>query len=303
MNSENGSFHEQHPWMEHAPKNPDDYLDPEYYDRILKDYCFSGKSDLELLDQYLDQLPSRSNVLELGCGSGRATDQIVRRSGQVTALDLVDLSSGMTEYCRSKYKEQPQVQVHQSDSIDYLRNYTGEYTSVVSLWNLSHSVHQHMFRLGREAGSEYVANSLYKFVTTNLERSGTMYLIHYDIQSPEQRLINPWRLKLWTEADPDYDAQNQSPSKELLDTVFTRLQDDKVITYTCTHLTGDPIEYPSKEVALETFLNFHMEGYFNQKPELPDVAESLMEGFEPYTDVHGAVRIPPGAFEYTITRT
>jgi hypothetical protein len=171
------------------------------------------------------------------------------------------------------------------------------------MWNLSHSVHQHMFRLEREEGSRYVDSVLHKFIAESLQPGGSMYLIHYDIQSPEQRLINPWRLKLWEEADPNFDASGQSPSKELLDSTFAKLKSVGLIDYALTHLIGDPIEYASPDEALETFLNFHMEGHFNKLPEFPQVVSSLLDGFKAYTDVDNVIRIAPGAFMYEVTRS
>lgn len=242
-----------------------------------------------------------ARVLELGCGSGRATERIVEKLGSASVIDLVDLSSDMVSFCREKFQDKPRVKVHQSDSIEFLAD-GSTYDSVVSLWNLSHSVHQHMLRLGRKEGSQHVRGILDDFLVNRLASAGTMHLIHYDIQSPEQQLINPWRLKLWETADPTYDASAQSPSKELLDDTLAALKDNDYIDYECDHLEGDPIEYENTDVALETFLNFHMEGHFNDRPELPQVIESLRDGFAQHTDSNGVVSIAPGAFAYNITR-
>jgi len=293
----------QYPWIASVPENPEDYLEPGYYDKLLKDYSFGGRTDLELLGSHLESAPTVTRMLELGCGSGRATQEIMTQLGRIESLDLVDLSEEMVGHCRSKYADQDEVSVIKSDSVDFLGNSTQTYSSVVSMWNLSHSVHQHMISKGREAGSTHVASALDKFIVHNLEVGGSMYLFHYDIQSAEQRLINPWRLNLWEEADPNYDASDQSPSKDLLDDLLTGLQDRGFVSFEVDHLVGDPIEYPSKNIALETFLNFHMEGYYNTRAELPDVIDSLLRGFDEYTDKEGVVRIPPGAFVYKIGRT
>lgn len=303
MSYENTAGTHQFAWAENAPHKPEDYLPPNYYDELLKEYSFSGRSDLELLDDYLETIPTNASMLELGCGSGRATDQLLEKVDQLKSLDLVDLSEGMVNHCRAKYKDLAKVNVHQSDSVDFLSNTEQTFSSVVSLWNLSHSVHQHMFRLNRQEGSRHAENALGKFIVNRLETGGSMYLIHYDIQSPEQRLINPWRLSLWSEADPNYDASDQSPSKELLDNLFSDLHGAGYIDATVDHLEGDPIEYANKDTALETFLNFHMEGHFNRRPEFKQVVESLLKGFESYTDSDGTVRIAPGAFIYQMTRT
>lgn len=297
------SIDHQYPWINKTPLNPEDYLEPGYYDKLLKDYSFGGKTDLELLNEHLQKVPSVAKSLELGCGSGRATDEIMTSGASIESLDLVDLSDDMVGHCSAKYRDIKQINVHKSDSIDFLGSTPRSYSSVVSMWNLSHSVHQHMISKGREAGSVHVADALSRFIINNLEAGGSMYLFHYDIQSPEQRLINPWRLNLWQTADPNYDASDQSPSKVLLDNLLTELREQDFVDFTVDHLKGDAIEYSSTDVALETFLNFHMEGYFNTHPELADVIQSLRRGFEEYADENGVVRIPPGAFIYKINRT
>lgn len=294
------TLNEQHQWLQSVPENAEDYLDPAYYDGILKGYYFGGREDLDILDEYLEGVPQGSRVLELGCGSGRATERIVEKLGQAS-IDLVDLSGEMVGFCETKFGDNPAVNVYQSDSIDFLAR-ESTYDSVVTLWNLSHSIHQHMFRLGREGGSEYVGGILDDFLINRLAIEGTMHMVHYDIQSPEQRLVNPWRLKLWEAADPTYDASGQSPSKLLIDETLSGLKNRGYVDYSAAHLKGDPIVYESAEVALETFLNFHMEGHFNNSPELPEVIKSLQDGFAEYTNEDGTVSIAPGAFVYDIKR-
>ena len=52
------------------------YLDPLYYEEILPPYKFDGKSDEQILEEWLQQQVKKQGhkfrlALELGCGSGR----------------------------------------------------------------------------------------------------------------------------------------------------------------------------------------------------------------------------------------
>ncbi len=298
----NTEITERYPWLQKAPDQPEDYLAPDYYNAILKDYTFAGKTDLEILDDHLVETLDVSRVLELGCGSGRSTEQILAHAKQLASLDIVDLSGFMVEFCRDRFIDHKIVTAHQSDSVDFLHVTTKNFDNVVSLWNLSHSVHQHMFKEGRQAAAQNIEHIIGRFIMNRLQQGGNMFIIQYDIQSPEQRLINPWRLRLWDEADPSYDATGQSPSKDVLDTTFSKLKEAGIIDFEVDHLEGDPIVYESVDEALEVFVNFHMEGYFNNSDEISAVISSLLRGFEPYTDSSGRVAIPPGAFKYLITK-
>jgi len=66
-------LHKKYPWLK-ITTTIEDYIAPKYYDQLLKDYIFSGKTDLRLFEEYLEIIPHKDflNVLELGCGSGRA---------------------------------------------------------------------------------------------------------------------------------------------------------------------------------------------------------------------------------------
>ncbi|MEV4312992.1 class I SAM-dependent methyltransferase [Actinocrispum sp. NPDC049592] len=298
------ALHEAYPWLLRAPNRHSDYLRPEYYDQLLPEYSFGGYSDLDLLASFLRGLQARDGmrVLELGCGSGRATDVLFREMSDPAAVDLVDLSPQMVDFCRGRFQQQsPNLNVYQSDSLNYLRGATSEYDVIVSLWNLSHSVHQHMLRDGRAAAESRVRGAIEKLITHRMAPGASAFLIHYDIQSPEQKLINPWRKLLWQDADPDYEVSGQTPSKIILDEVLTRAQDEGYIAFNCTHHEGDPIEYDSVDHALEVFMNFHMEGIFNSHDRLVDVLANLQAGLDEHTQ-DGMVAVAPGCFTYSIVR-
>jgi SAM-dependent methyltransferase len=297
-------LHNEYPWLLRVPRRHADYLQPAYYEELLHEYSFGSQTDLELLTSFLARLenPDDRRVLELGCGSGRATEVLLRVLGAATTVDLVDLSPQMIAHCRQKFTGNPGVAVYESDSLDFVSNVLASYDVVVSLWNLSHSVHQHMLREGRVRATSRVHEAIQQLVTHRLRRGGSVFLIHYDIQSPEQRLINPWRKFIWEAAGLDYDVSGQAPSKQLLDEVLTSAQQAGVIEFECVHHAGDPIVYDSPARALEVFMNFHMEGVFNNHPRVGEVIESFRAGIGSYTE-DGTVKIAPGCFTYSIVGT
>jgi len=75
-------------WLEILPAGSE-YLDPSYYDRILPRYSFDGRRDLELLADFTKRCSTDSSILELGPGSGRATEVLWRQSQLALILVLI----------------------------------------------------------------------------------------------------------------------------------------------------------------------------------------------------------------------
>ena len=95
---------EKYPWLATVAP-PDKYLRPDYYDRILKEYIFEGKLDIEFLKERARQIPSGADVIEFGPGSGRATGVIVDSTMDTKSLTLVDLSDWMLAKCQERFAD------------------------------------------------------------------------------------------------------------------------------------------------------------------------------------------------------
>jgi hypothetical protein len=163
-----------------------------------------------------------------------------------------------------------------------------------------------MTQQGLEKGRQYIQGVLEKMVQSNMKSGSRFYLIHFDSLSDEQKIL----LQQWRKVFPIYSrTEQQSPSKLLLDEVFGYLAKKGSILYEQKHYIGDTIEYADLNEALEVFMNFHLESYFNTSDLLPGVVQELSDYFRSFMDpgrrfgeVNGKIRIKPGCFVYEITK-
>lgn len=295
------TFKSKYNWLSKDNKI-EEYIDPEYYNRILKEYSFAGESDLVIFEKFLNANSSPKSVLELGCGSGRVTDTFINccnKMNWLCQLDILDLSNRMLDYCKNKYTDNQMISYINSDTFSYLENCNKKYDIVYSLWSYSHSIHQILPKLGYEKGKEYIIKTLKKFIINNLNENGKIFIIHFDTKSDEQRiLIDQWK-KLYNMFS---DTTKQSPSLLITEHVLKDLQVNGVIDYKIQHLVGDEIIYENENLALETFLNFHMESEFNDLAILPQVIEELKNYFACYQTKDGKIKIRPGCFVIQIEK-
>lgn len=298
MNKKN-YLYKKYPWLK-IVTTVEEYVNPEYYNTILKDYVFEQKTDLEHFKEWLNKVSiGNGKVLELGCGSGRVTDVFLENIKNYKSLTLLDLSKQMLDYCKVKYKDNDKISYVNSDTIEYLRATQEKYDIVYTLWSFSHSVHQIFHTKGLVFGKEYIKNSILKFIKNNISNNGSFYLIHFDSLSDEQKIL----LKQWKKIYPTFERNDiQSPSLLLVDEVFEELKREKCIVYTKRHFIGKEIEYADENEALEIFMNFHMESFFNENELLSNVIAELKEYFKKYSNEEGKIRIKPGCFIYEVKR-
>ena len=82
----------------------EEYVEAEYYNKILKDYIFDKKTDIELFSEWLDTINVKnSKILELGCGTGRVTEALLKKWSEYDELCLLDLSNQMLEYSKKRW--------------------------------------------------------------------------------------------------------------------------------------------------------------------------------------------------------
>lgn len=288
--------YKEHPWLHYHPDTITTYLPPDYYGKLLKPYTFNGKTDLELFVGYVQKhfRPQSEDVLEMGSGSGRATDALLSTGVGFHTLDLVDLSADMTAHSRQKYVSVPGIKVFESDLLTFLQASTKSYSAAFSLWGFSYSVHHHMNDMGIRAGTKYAEDVIAKFLTQNLRSGGSMFIVHPDILSDEQRTLKSLRQPTISKT-----KDKQSSSKRVLDATLEILEKCGLVQADCAHLQGDPIRYSSVDEALEVFLNFHMHGSLNRSRRLVRALDTLKGEFAKF-QVGDEVFISPGCFIYTV---
>lgn len=292
-----GASRLEYPWLA-TTTTVEDYVDPAYYGRLLKPYAFDGRTDLELFDSFIKSRQPVDSALELGSGSGRVTEIFVAAHPH-TALTLVDLSTRMLNATRIRFANPRGTSFVNSDALDFLGATDSTYDLVFSLWSFSHSVHQWVHRIGAPAAGRKVDRALRKLAVQNLNPGGAFFLIHFDSLSDEQRLLMPqWRRVYSAFAD----VATQSPSKRIIDSTLRRLDDEGVIRFSSTHLLGDPIIYRDEANMLEVMVNFHLESYFNDRPERDDVIQDLRDRAAPFRRDDGAYEIRPGAYVFSFER-
>jgi len=294
-------LYEKYPWLK-VTTTVENYVDPSYYDLLLKDYVFSEETDLQLFEEYLGDIDNKNSldVLELGSGSGRATEVFLNHfKNKKTSLRAVDLSSRMLEFCKKKFKKYINLEFIKSDALEFLSKDDHVYDMVFSLWSFSHSVHQMLTRDGIDIGRKNIQGILQKMVEKNMKKGSRVFLIHFDSMSDEQKIL----MQQWKKIFPIYaNTSIQSPSKLLIDEALSSLENQNLIKSDSTHYEGRGITYASVEEALEIFLNFHMESYFNESLLLSQVINELVVYFENFIDKNGVLKIKPGCFIYKIEK-
>lgn len=276
----------------------EEYVPPDYYNNLLKPYVFGGKTDLEIFEDYLNEIGDPKNILELCSGSGRVFEIVLKTFPNANFV-LSDLSQRMLAYTEKKFKNIQNVQYLQSDAINLMGRLDGQYDLIYTLWGFSHSVHQHIHNEGVEKTKSKVKKLFKKMLSKNMHNGSKFYLVHFDSMSDEQKIL----MRQWQRVYPTFsDISRQSPSKTMLDKIFRELDDENKIILTEKHLVGDPILYENEEVLLEIFLNFHLETYFNQLDLLPTVVDDIKKYAKQYKNPDGTFAIKTGCYIYEIEK-
>lgn len=294
----------KYPWLKYYSKNVSDYIYPNYYDNLLKDYIFDNLTDLDHFKDYLDRNFKKNKpneILELGCGSGRATKVLISSIRDFNSLKLVDLSPYMVSHSKKRFLSDDRISFFTEDSIKFLDKTNSKYDFVFSLWSLSHSLHGHLEKKGIKKGSLYIKRVLKSFLKKKLNKDAKIFIIHFDSLSDEQKIVKKQEAK--TSIVYKNKLNKQSYSKEIIDDILQKLSKERMIKFKCSHYRGQEIKYEDVNKALEIFMNFHMETYFNRDSDVEDVIKEIKNDFKPHIKDNGEVHISPRCFIYEISRS
>lgn len=276
----------------------EDYVAPEYYNQILKEYVFNGLTDLKIFRNYLDH-SFFENILELGSGSGRATDIFLDSSKGFSSLDLLDQSNQMISFLKNKYSKNTKINYLNSDHLNFMKNTIKKYDLVYSLWSLSHSIHAFLHSKGLKQGAFEAEDILLKFIENNINMGGEFYIVHFDSMSDEQKIL----MRQWRKVFPIFkNSKKQSPSKLILDRVFNKLDSNRKILFSCEHFLGEGISYKDENEYLEIFMNLHLETFFNKTEMFDTIKNDLLKLAGPYKDENGRITIAPACYIYKIKK-
>ncbi|MBE6447959.1 MAG: methyltransferase domain-containing protein [Alphaproteobacteria bacterium] len=276
----------------------EEYLPPDYYIQLLKTYSFSGKTDIELFKEILNIIPCTNKSIEFGCGTGRGTKSFLEIYPN-SNLDILDLSNDMLSYSKSKYNVKNAIL---NDSLSFMKQCSSVYDFCFSLWSFSHSVHQNLEKFENEIeGKKYVIKILRKFIDENLEKNGYFFIIHFDSHSEEQTIL----MKQWSKKSYVYDRKEKlSLSLETILEALDELKNSNIANYKIEHLSGDTIFYENLDEAIEIFLNFHLEGVFNNcsDDEWLKVYNEIEMDLKKYITAAGNLSIHPGCYTILINK-
>lgn len=285
-----------------------DYVGPDDYDRLLKRYTFSGKTDLQMLEEFLRNSLGIAqgtrghigSILEFGCGTGRATD-VVLNVVEADECSLLDLSSQMIDHTRKKYTGRAEVRFVQQDAIEHIEKSNLAHDFIYSMWSFSHSVHQVLDTHAFLHDVFRVQDAIRRMIDVMMKPGARFYMMHVDSLSDEQRML----FRQWAKAFPMFgDTQHQSPSKLLIDDILRELERSGVIgDLQIRPHDGESIEYASLEEALDVFLNFHLESFFNQRPDAEEVADELAAELSRFQKPNGKIAVNPGCITYQFRKS
>jgi malonyl-CoA O-methyltransferase len=106
-----------------------------HFDRHAHEYDHFAKVQLKMMQTLLDQLPETlptdPTILEIGCGTGRLTEQL-RRKYPTAKITAIDLSSAMIEQAVHRLGDDFNLSWVCADAENWLANGTESYDLIVS---------------------------------------------------------------------------------------------------------------------------------------------------------------------------
>ncbi|MBN1159810.1 MAG: class I SAM-dependent methyltransferase [Candidatus Diapherotrites archaeon] len=286
---------EKHPWLAKGMIGVMDgkvieYGDAEYYAYILPEYKFGGLLDTERLEIWLKGHGRFSNALELACGGGRATRILAKYAEHV---DAVDVSPSQLRYAKQNVESANVTFIH--DNMMSFANASADrladYDLILSFWGFFYAANDEFARTGKQKIVQRNPRRAFVRARKNLMNffskigpEAKFLFFHVRSDTQEQRV---YRQIIGTYC-PVFMPPSRTPSEILLPQALSECGH----RFNWLNVEGE-VQYDTMEKALETNLNFHLRGFFNDKPELPVIYNVLRNELERYEN-EGKIHMQAG---------
>ena len=263
------------------------------YDRLLLDYHFGGRTDEEVLADYLNQIsPGHPvSVLELGCGTGRMTTMLLAHAGSLLA---VEPAPAMLDGFRRRH---PQLNPLQADARTAVQDRTRDGTTfdqVAAFWSLNYpllSCFEHndgtqIHPLEHATGLANAQTFLQQLISL-ITPGGHLLAFFFDNDSAEQRLVT----RLWERIAPFPGTGRDYTRTLLLDTLHQAQQTGAgtLVHRLLRGYAGDA----SPQAARDYILRQHLRGFPGLADD-PHTRAEVAAFVNEHTGSDGRVRIPAG---------
>lgn len=301
-NEELMKLREEHPWLK--KHNIGLYLDSEYYERFIPPFNFDGKNDEEYLDSWLNEnYPNMGKTLELACGTGRMTKILNKYAQEIVG---VDKSPKMLEAAKQKFEGQPQIHLFLSDAYDYINRAIeteeiSTFDSITSFWGINYMLHHDFIRIDYNGeliqalkpeeikrAEEIAIMKLRRLL--DYSKSGARYIFFHVRSDTDEQIINR---KYWGRFNPLFKPSLKTPSQRIIEKVLSEYKEKGRLQYNIKHVDGT-VRFNNLETALETFLNFHSKGYFNNRPECVSIFKEMEKDLLCYRLPNGEIELGAG---------
>lgn len=268
-------------------KKFDVYLDPKYYEEILPPYRFHGKTDEEILEEYLKEKIREQGhkfklVLELGCGSGRGTKIIEKYCDKIIA---VDLNEKMIKLARERIRDEDKVKFYHAEMLEFVKenpDLIKDVDLVVSFWALNYSLNaefayrdpaKQIFKPTNPDEALEKCHKKLEILFKNIAPNSKFIFFHYDPESEEQRIAH----KCWEKIVP-FPWNEKSPSLFALKKYFEKQNNID----SCICKLNGVNDLGNREHAMEIFMNFHLHTSFNHHSLRDEIMKIILEGIKKY---------------------
>jgi hypothetical protein len=214
------------------------YGNGSYYQALLPQYVWQGQEDAAHLDVYLSQnLKKKANrALEFGAGTGRGTNILKKYCRAITAIEI--------NKAMSSYFTDSNITLFNEDLNTFIKNRPlGIYDLIFSFWG------------------PYLCEQSTDLLINKINSGTRGIFFHAHRGTIEQKLI---RRTLQKFKNPSYNPEtNTSINEDNFKRKLDEFEKSKQLEFTVKEVLGSA-QFRSIDSAMESFLNFHLGGVFEQ---------------------------------------